>query len=48
VLACRLIGASRRRRRTDFEPDSGRCLSCGRCFRYCPQEQIRLHPLPEP
>ncbi len=48
VLACRLIGASRRRRRTGFEPDAGRCLSCGRCFRYCPQEQVRLHPLPEP
>jgi ferredoxin len=48
VLACRLIGASLRRRRTGFEPDPGRCLSCGRCFRYCPKEQVRLHPLPEP
>jgi polyferredoxin len=48
VLVCRLFGASRRRRRSGYEPDRGRCLSCGRCFRYCPKEQVRLHPLPEP
>lgn len=22
--------------RTDYEPDRGRCYSCGKCFRYCP------------
>jgi polyferredoxin len=48
VLAARLIGASRRQRRGGFEPDRGRCLSCGRCFRYCPKEQVRLHPILEP
>jgi NosR/NirI family transcriptional regulator, nitrous oxide reductase regulator len=47
VLAIRLIGASVRPRRSGYEPDRGRCLSCGRCFLYCPVEQVRLHPLPE-
>jgi len=22
--------------RTEYEPDRGRCVSCGKCFRYCP------------
>ncbi|MCU0461194.1 MAG: 4Fe-4S binding protein [Bacteroidales bacterium] len=25
-----------RKIRTDYEPDRGRCYSCGKCFRYCP------------
>jgi ferredoxin len=41
VLAGRLLGASLRQRRTDYVPDRGRCLSCGRCFRYCPKEHVR-------
>ncbi len=41
VLAGRLAGASVRRRYDDFVPDRGRCLSCGRCFRFCPQEHLR-------
>ncbi|MBI4976741.1 MAG: 4Fe-4S binding protein [Spirochaetes bacterium] len=28
---------ARRVRRKDYEPDRGRCLSCGRCFAYCPK-----------
>jgi len=48
VLACRLIGASVHRQRRDYEPDRGRCLSCGRCFRYCPKEQLRLRQRAEP
>lgn len=31
-----LIGLSVRRRRRDYIPDRGTCLSCGRCFAYCP------------
>lgn len=27
---------SLRKIRTDYEPDRGRCYSCGKCFRYCP------------
>jgi ferredoxin len=34
--ASRLIGLSVRRTRKDYEPDRGLCLSCGRCFEYCP------------
>ena len=30
-----------RRRRTDFEPDRGACVSCGRCLWYCPEEHAR-------
>ena len=36
-----VIGLLRRRRRTDYEPDRGHCVSCGRCFAYCPREHLR-------
>lgn len=36
MIACKLIGASIHRKRTGYEPDRGTCLSCGRCFNYCP------------
>jgi ferredoxin len=42
VLAAKLIHLSLRRRRTDYEPDRAGCVSCGRCFWYCPKEQVRL------
>jgi ferredoxin len=42
VLAVKLIYLSLRRRRTDYEPDRAGCVACGRCFWYCPQEQVRL------
>ena len=38
VIGCKLVGLSVRRSRTDYEPDRGTCLSCGRCFAYCPKE----------
>lgn len=41
VLGVKLIHLSIRRRRTDYEPDPSRCVSCGRCFWYCPNEQAR-------
>jgi ferredoxin len=41
VLGVKLIQLSVRRRRTEYEPDPGRCVSCGRCFWYCPNEQAR-------
>lgn len=40
------LATYRRRRRTDYEPDRGECLSCGRCFAYCPREHLRLRELP--
>jgi NosR/NirI family nitrous oxide reductase transcriptional regulator len=41
VIAAKLIQLSVRRTRTDFEPDRGTCVSCGRCFAYCPVERER-------
>lgn len=42
VIGLKLIGLSIRRQRTDYEADRASCLACGRCFEYCPKEQVRL------
>jgi len=42
VLGVKLVTLSIRRRRQDYQPDRSGCFSCGRCFWYCPEEQIRL------
>ncbi|MGA2033575.1 MAG: 4Fe-4S binding protein [Thermoguttaceae bacterium] len=42
VLGVKLVRLSVRRRRTDYQPDRANCVSCGRCFWYCPSEQARL------
>jgi NosR/NirI family nitrous oxide reductase transcriptional regulator len=42
LVGLKLIRLSVRRRRSDFEPDRATCLSCGRCFSYCPRERLRL------
>jgi NosR/NirI family nitrous oxide reductase transcriptional regulator len=41
VLAAKLVHLSIRRRRDVFRPDRAACVSCGRCFEYCPLEQLR-------
>ncbi|HUW99509.1 MAG: 4Fe-4S binding protein [Phycisphaerae bacterium] len=41
VVGAKLVSLSVRRTRTDYEPDRATCLSCGRCFAYCPKEQSR-------
>ncbi len=41
VIGVKLIHLQIRRRRADYEPDRGSCVSCGRCFRYCPGELER-------
>jgi ferredoxin len=41
VVGAKLIYLSVRRRRTDYQPDRAACVSCGRCFWYCPSEQAR-------
>lgn len=41
VIGGKLLSLSVRRRRTDYEPHRGECLSCARCFRYCPKEAKR-------
>jgi hypothetical protein len=42
VIGVKLIHLSIRRRRTEYAPDRGGCISCGRCFWYCPPEKVRL------
>jgi NosR/NirI family nitrous oxide reductase transcriptional regulator len=42
VLCLKLIGLFVRRRQLEYDVDKGTCLSCGRCFAYCPYEQVRL------
>ena len=42
VIGVKLIHLSLRRQRTDYSPDRGGCVSCGRCFWSCPCEQVRL------
>ena len=42
VALVKLIHLSVRRRRTDYEPDPATCVSCGRCFVYCPVERERI------
>ena len=41
VIGAKLIHLSVRRRRSDYQPDRTACVSCGRCFWYCPGEQAR-------
>ncbi len=41
VIGGKLVHLSIRRTRTDFEPNRGTCVSCGRCFAYCPVERQR-------
>jgi NosR/NirI family transcriptional regulator, nitrous oxide reductase regulator len=38
VLGCKLILLSLRPRQTDYEADRAGCVSCGRCYQYCPKE----------
>jgi NosR/NirI family transcriptional regulator, nitrous oxide reductase regulator len=35
-LGIGLYSSMIRERRTEYEPDRGRCVSCGKCFKYCP------------
>jgi len=36
-----LVGLTVKRKREDYQADRGSCLACGRCFEYCPIEQVR-------
>jgi NosR/NirI family transcriptional regulator, nitrous oxide reductase regulator len=42
VVAVKLISLSVYRRREEYQPNRSRCVSCGRCYWYCPGEQVRL------
>jgi NosR/NirI family nitrous oxide reductase transcriptional regulator len=36
VLGLGFFSASTRNLRTEYLPDKGKCVSCGKCFKYCP------------
>jgi len=40
VIGLKLIALTGTRRRDGYEPDRMNCLSCGRCFEYCPREHL--------
>jgi len=42
VIGARLMGLLYSTRQIDFEPDPGACLSCGRCYKWCPRERERV------
>ncbi len=42
VIAIKLVYLSMRRRRDDYQADRAGCVSCGRCYWYCPVEKVRL------
>jgi len=42
VFGARLVGLSVRRRRTEYVIDRASCVSCARCFEYCPRERERV------
>jgi hypothetical protein len=42
VAALKIAALRRVPRRTEYEIDQGKCMACGRCFRYCPRERLRL------
>ena len=48
VLAVKLVSLSIRRRRVEYRPNQAGCVSCGRCFWYCPVEQVRLGLIEDP
>lgn len=39
VIGGKLISVSILRTRDGYEPDRGACVSCGRCFKYCPVKE---------
>jgi len=48
ILGGKLILLSLRPRQRDYEAERAGCVSCGRCFKYCPKEQeYRLQKLEE-
>jgi len=44
VVAFHLFGLNRKARRLEYAPHPGRCLSCGRCFAWCPRERAKRRP----
>lgn len=45
VAGVKLIRQSIRWKRVEYEADKAGCFACGRCFKYCPKEHVRLDKL---
>jgi len=43
VFACKLIFLSIKQQRKDYEADHMKCLSCGRCYSFCPTGHIKTN-----
>ena len=43
VIGLTLIGLSVKRNRKHYEIDLAGCVACGKCFSYCPQNNIKKH-----
>jgi len=41
VATLSILATFPRRRREEYLPDRGECVSCGRCFSHCPREHLR-------
>jgi NosR/NirI family nitrous oxide reductase transcriptional regulator len=46
VVALKLLGLAIPPSNRSYAPDRAACLSCGRCFRACPQERVRERAKP--
>lgn len=44
IFSIQIIRLARKGTVREYQTDTGRCLSCARCFAYCPFEQIRRDP----
>lgn len=42
ILFIKLVNLSIKKKRPEYEIDKGACISCGKCFTYCPYEKVRL------
>jgi len=42
ILFIKLVNLSVKKKRPEFEIDKTACISCGKCFIYCPYEKVRL------
>lgn len=47
VIGLKLVAVSVKWQKAGYEADRASCLACGRCFQYCPKEQVRLKNLKE-
>lgn len=47
VLGGKLILLSLRSRQTDYEADRAACVSCGRCYQFCPKDQEQRSGTPQ-